>query len=117
MLSGKENKIMTCISSVCKQRDSVLITPKDLITTAMLNDVSENDLEAIMHDLENDGYFDLVYSERKGEKIYCITLLEKGRGYDRSKRLLKRSLLFKVGLSAALAVFSFLIGLLLKSVF
>ena len=46
-----------------------------------------------------------------------ITLTEKGKGYIRSVKEFRRNLLFRLCLSAALAVFSFVIGLILKAVF
>lgn len=117
MLTKTENRIMSAISDLCREKPSVLISPSDLIKIADAKGLTQDKLDCTLGDLASDGYFDLVFSDRRGEKVYCIILTEKGRGYTRSVKQMKRNLLFKIGLSAALAVFSFLIGLILKCVF
>ena len=117
MLSKSESKVILGVINACGKRDSVLISPFDLIKLCLIKDLSVERLDKILSDLNSDGYFDLVHSERHGERIYCITLLDKGKGYDRSVKVLRRSVLFRIGLSTALAVFSFLIGVILRRIF
>ena len=117
MLTKTENKVMRVIYSECKKKGALLITPTDLIKLTGNGGLTYTSLEKIMKDLYMDGYFDLVYSDRKGETVYCVTLTEKGKGYLRKITVMKRNLLFRLGLSAVLALFSFLIGILLKAIF
>ncbi len=117
MLSKNENKVMTALCTVCKDKDSTLISPMDLVNIVGDKGFTQTTLEQVMKDLNADGYFDLVYSDRRGEKVYCVTLLEKGKGYTRGVRVFKRNLLFRLGLTVALAIVSFLIGLILKAIF
>ena len=70
-----------------------------------------------MDDLYKDGYFDLIYSDRHGERVYCITLLNKGKAFFRGKKIFKRNLLFRVLVTLLLAVLSFITGLILKAIF
>ena len=117
MLSKKERKVMTFIFEEIKGKSSLLVSPHDTLNVLDLNGVTLSEFDKIVNALKMDGYLDLVYSDRRGEKIYCVSLTEKGKGYKRSVKVLKRTVLFRVGLSAALAVFSFLIGLVLKAIF
>ncbi len=117
MLSNKERKVLNCILNQLQDKNSLLISPSDLIKIVDVENLSISQLDKIMEALKMDGYFDLVYSDRHGERIYCIVLAEKGKGYNRSVKVLKRTLIFKVGVTVCLAVLSFLIGLILKKIF
>jgi DNA-binding MarR family transcriptional regulator len=117
MLNKTESKVMSVIYSSCSQRNSLLITPLDLKSLIGEGSLKEQELDKIVDDLYKDGYYDLVFSERRGEKVYCITLTEKGKGFNRNKKIMKRNILFRLTLSAGLALFSFIIGLILKAIF
>lgn len=117
MLNKVENKVMLAILSECKDRGALLISPLDLIKIVDLPTLSIKELDEIINALALDGYFDLVYSIRHDEKVYCITLLDKGKAYLRSGKIMRRNLLFRVGITALLAVVSFIIGVILKAIF
>jgi hypothetical protein len=115
MLSRLENRIMGAIYQRCKGTNAVLIEKNKLMPITGEN--SEDKLDKIVNDLYTDGFFDLVYTERQGEKVYCITLTEKGKGYPRESKLVKRTLMFKLVVSVGFAIFSFILGLILKAIF
>lgn len=117
MLTKTENKIMNYLFEVCKDKTSVLISPADLLAIVKEERFTLIDLENTVKDLSLDGYFDLIYSDRRGEPVYCITLLEKGKGFSRSKKVMRRNLAFRLGLTVSLAFLSFIIGLILKAIF
>ena len=117
MLNKTESKVMGLLFNQCKDKNGVLISPTDIIRIVNIADLNKNKLDKIINDLASDGYIDLVYSERHGENIYCITLTEKGRSISREKMVRRRYILFRIGLTCGLAVVSFLIGLLLKAIF
>jgi hypothetical protein len=112
-----ENKIMQVIYSFGQKKNPFLLTPNDIISMSGQKNVTKIELENILQNLAMDGYFDIIYSERNGDTVYCITLLTKGKAFSRSKKNFKRNLILRIVLSASLAVMSFLIGLLLKTVF
>lgn len=116
MLSKTENRVMAAIYAQCRDKKSLLISPADLLQLAGGN-ITLTEVEKIVADLATDGYFDLVYSDRHGETVYCLTLLERGMAYQREILQRRRNVIFRIGLSVALAVFSFIIGLILKAVF
>ncbi len=115
MLSKLENKVMGAIYARCKNNSAVLIEKNSLVSLA--GDNGEERLDKIVNDLYTDGFFDLVYTERQGEKVYCITLTEKGKGYPREAMLVKRTLMFKLVVTVGFAIFSFILGLILKAIF
>ena len=117
MLSRTENKVMEILIKCCENKQAVLISPTDLKNMVSIKNLTDSQLEKIINDLHVDGYFDLVYSDRRGEPVYCITILEKGKGYFRNLKVMQRTLLFRLAITVILAIISFLIGLVLKAIF
>ncbi len=118
MLTKNEDKIMFAVYSACKEKSCALLSPDDILTMAGVRGVVSYDaLDKILEALEYDDYFDLILSDRRGEKVYCITLHEKGQGYKRQKTIVKRNLEFKLAIAVGGALVSFVIGLILKAIF
>lgn len=117
MLSKVERKVMLTIYQKCQQKNPLLISPKDLKTIVCLPSASTAELQKIVENLSTDGYFDLIYTEKHGETLYLISLLKKGKAFLRTQKEFKRNIIFRVILSAGLAVMSFIIGLILKAIF
>ena len=116
MLNKAETRVMSALYEECKDKRSALVSPADLLRKAG-GEQTLSGVEKIVNDLAADGYFDLVYSDRRGETVYCVSLTEKGKGFPRSVKLMRRNLIFRLGLTVALAVLSFLVGLILKAIF
>ena len=116
MLSKKEDGVMKIIYTEGVKKKSFLISPLDIKSMSKIP-LSEREIDDILNDLKKDGYFDFIYSERHGESVYCITLLERGKGYDRDKMVRRRSLIYRLILTVGFAVISFIIGIILKLVF
>ena len=117
MLSKTENRVMGVLYERCREKNALLISPDDLIKCVGDKELTLTKLDKIVVDLGADGYFELVYSERSGERVYCLALTEKGKGYLRKKKLFRRNLIFRVALTSGLALLSFVIGLVLKAIF
>ena len=117
MLSKTENRVMSVLFSECKDKSALLISPTDLIKITGDKGLTQSKLDKIMSDLYMDGYFDLIYSDRRGETVYCITLTERGKGYMRGQKVMRRNLAFRLLLTVCLALLSFVIGLILKALF
>ena len=116
MLSKSERGVMKAIYKECKEKPA-LITPIDLLKLSGIEGLTVKQLENIMSSLYKDGYFDLIYSDRHGEPVYCITLKERGKAFEREAQVFKRNILFRLCLSAVFALISFVIGLILKNIF
>lgn len=118
MLTKQENQVMSTIYELCREKESCLISPSELINMLpeKLN-FDESKIKRILNSLELDDYFDIIYSDRKGEQIYCITLHTKGFAYKRTSQQVKRNLYLRVGLTIGFAVLSFIVGRILIKLF
>ena len=117
MLNKTENKVMCLLLELGNKKTTFLITPLDLLNMLAIKGLTTTNLEKIINALCVDGFIDLVYSDRHGEKVYCITLLEKGKCFRRNGEKIKRTLIFKLVVTVCFAFLSFLLGLILKAIF
>ena len=87
MLSKYENEVMSAVYSLCDGTDGCLISPIDILSILPAKrKISTEKLDDILNALKCDGYFDLIPSERKGEKMYVINLKESGFAYKRTAK-------------------------------
>ncbi len=118
MLNKKESEVMQAVFSLCKENGRCLVAPADLIKHLPAKEkCTEEKLEKILRALELDDYFEIISSDRKGEKMYVITLHPNGFAFKRSTVQMRRDMFFKVSWTIASAVIAFLVGLLLKKIF
>lgn len=108
---------MATIYKLSSDKKALLVSPVDIVKISAVKGLSVDGVEKVVTALSQDGYFDLVYSDRHGERVYCITLTEKGKGFRRDQLLIKRTVIFRLCLSVGLACLSFIIGLILKAIF
>ena len=118
MLNKQENEVMKAVYDMCDGKGSCLVSPLEIMSILPeKKGYAPEKIDAILRTLELDDYFDLIESERKGEKMYVITLHANGEAYDRTRLQVRRGIAFKIGLSVAGAVVTFVVGLILKSIF
>ena len=118
MLNRQENEVMRTVYTVCVEKGICLISPAEFL--ALLpkrKKYTEEQLDKILSALAMDDYFELLSSERKGEKMYVISLRAGGCAYPRYSLQEKRGLALKLGWAIASAVIAFLVGVLLKRIF
>lgn len=118
MLNREENEIMRAVYELCGGKGCCLVSPYDLMSLLPAGrGYTAERVDKLLRSLELDDYFDLLGSDRKGERMYVITLHAKGEAYPRERLQMRRGIAFKIGLSAAGAVIAFLVGLLLRLAF
>ena len=117
MLNRQENEVMRAVYAMCDGKESCLVSPLELVGILPDRKYTPEKVEAILRSLELDDYFDLIESDRKGERMFVITLHANGFAYKRTAQQMKRSIAFKIGLSVAGAVVTFVVGLILKGIF
>lgn len=116
MLSKNENEVMSAVYSLCDGTEGCLVSSLDIISVLPSNKrVKPEELEDILIALQCDGYFDLIRSERKGEKMYVINLKENGFAWKRTSKQKQRDVTFKIFLAFLGALATFVFGLILKS--
>ena len=117
VLTKRESEVMRAVYALCRE-GVCLVSPTELLARLPARGKwSQDSLEKVLTALSLDNYFDLLSSERKGEKMYVITLREGGRAYPRNAQQFRRDLFLKLGLAVASAVIAFLVGLILKWIF
>ena len=118
MLTRCEDEIMRAVYDLCDGTDSCLISPAEILSLLPAKrQYSYDKLDAILRDLMHDGYFDMIPSERKGEKMYVINLKEAGFSYKRTVMQRRRDVVFRVTLAFIGAHSTFIFGLIIKSIF
>ena len=118
MLNKKESEVMNAVYEISAGKNVCLVSPAELL--AMLSPrgkYTEEILEKILDALALDNYFELLSSERKGEKMYVISLRANGYAYKRGYIQMKRDVALKIFWAVASAIIAFLVGLLLKWIF
>lgn len=109
---------MQAVYSLCDGSDGCLISGLDILSVLPSN--KKYNLERIddtLNALHLDGYFDLITSERKGEKMYVISLKENGMSFQREAKQKQRDVAFRIFLAMVGALATFLFGLILNAIF
>lgn len=118
MLSRRENLVMSAVYELCDGTDCCLISRSDILALLPKKaNFTGSGLDDMLFALHVDGYFDLITSERKGERMYVITLKESGFAYGRTKAQRRRDVAFKIALAFIGAVATFVFGLILRGIF
>jgi len=106
-LFNKSNKTGSCLFTL--QEIIVSLSHKKKFT--------ETKLKEIIFSLQQDDYFDIIYTDRQGESVMVLSLHSKGRGYLREKIQDSRQTKYKLFFAFLGAVFSFIIGRIFYLIF
>ena len=109
---------MRTVYDLCHEKGVCLVSPSEIL--ALLpprKRYTEEQVEGILHELALDDYFELLSSERKGEKMYVISLRTNGYAFKRGYVQMRRDAAVKILWAVASAVVAFLVGLILKRIF
>ena len=109
---------MEAVYTLCQGKGVCLIAPAEIL--ALLSPrkkYTEEQVEKVLGELALDDYFELLASERKGERMYVISLKPHGCAFKRSFAQLKRDAALKIFWAVVSAVVAFLVGVLLKRIF
>lgn len=118
MLSKKEKMTMQYIFEKCKEKSSVLLTPEELCNNLSPKfDVQCIEMDEIINNLVLENYITMILSDKKGKPIYCISLDKKGESFERDIENSKKGTIKLIVRTIALAVLSFVVGLILKAIF
>ena len=118
MLNKRETEIMNRVYELCHEKGVCLISPAELLS--MLpprKNYTEEQVEGILNELALDDYFELLSSERKGEKMYVISLRANGYAFKRCFAQMRRDAMSKIFWAVASAVLAFFVGVVLKRIF
>ncbi len=115
-LSKRENAVMGAVFRLSEGKERFLVSPYELMAVLppRLN-FDEERLFRILRALELDGYFDLIESERKGERVFVVHMKGAGLSFRRSDSLRKRRIYYKIAVTVLCGILSALVGVLVKS--
>lgn len=118
MLNRRETEIMNAVYTLCHEKGVCLISPTELLALLPTRKKpTEEQLEKVLGELALDDYFELLSSERKGEKMYVISLRANGYAFKRYFAQMRRDAAVKIFWAVASAVVAFLVGVILKRIF
>ena len=118
MLNKRETEIMNTVYELCHEKGVCLVSPTELLSMLpQEKNYTEERLEGILNELALDDYFELLSSERKGEKMYVISLRANGYAFKRCFAQMRRDAMAKIFWAITSAVLAFLVGLVLKRIF
>ena len=113
-----ENDVMSAVYCLCDGTDGCLISPLDIMSILPVGrKYSVQRLDDALYALQTDGYLDVISSERKGEKMYVISLKESGLAYKRNQRQKRMDVINKIALAFVGAFATFIFVLILKAIF
>ncbi len=109
---------MDAVYNLCHDKGVCLISPTEIIDNlSPRRKYTEEQIESVLHELALDDYFELLSSERKGEKMYVISLKTNGYAFKRAFAQMRRDAVVKIFWAVASAVVAFIVGLILKRIF
>lgn len=106
VLTKKEKAVMYYVFNEAVKSDGVcLIRPVDILQNLSFDlDFEANELDSTLKALELDDFFDVTYSDKKGEFFYCINLHHKGLAFLRVENAFRSSLKFKIFITVLMAL-------------
>lgn len=118
MLNKRETEVMNAIYALCHEKGVCLVAPSEILSLLpKRRKYNEEILENVLQALSLDDYFELLSSERKGEKMYVISLRANGLAFKRYFAQMRRDAAMKIFWAITSAVVAFLVGLILKRIF
>ena len=79
--------------------------------------VNSIEIQVLLDGLSQENYINVVNSDKNGELIYCITILPKGRAFNREEKNIKKTWSMNIIRTLILAIISFIVTLILKAIF
>ena len=112
-LDRKENEVMRALLTLSAGKARYLASPDEGLAL-MRGKCDEEGLERTLASLAQDGYFDYIATDRKGEKTYVVELRPKGTAFVRSAHTDRRRFILRLAAAALCGLASALLGLLVK---
>ena len=118
MLTRCDKDVMSAIYCLCDGADGCLISPVDILSVMpSKRKYSADRVDDALNTLKADGYLDVICSERKGEKMYVISLKENGLNFKQNAKKKRQDILYKIFLALVGATATFIFGAILKAIF
>ncbi len=119
MLNKKEVAVMRCVYEACKRHNDGAIISDEVIIQSCPEKykLTEINVDAILKQLEYDGYFECTKSDKDGKIVNVIELKQKGKAFKREliqrRRELINTFFWRIVFAALGAVVALLVNKLL----
>ncbi len=118
MLNKNEKRIMNVLLNLCKNNNTCLTSHDDIVKRLKSKEyLTRKEVDDILEKLSLEGYIDCTLTDNRGKRGYCVTVLKKGAGFTREEKDKNKILWGRIGITVALAILSFAVTLILKSIF
>ncbi len=118
MLNKKEIAVMKCIFGLCENNNgSCIVSDARIIESCAKHRLDENAVDVILKQLEYDGYFENVKSDKNGKIVNVVTLKQKGKAFKREVVQRRRELLNTAVWRMVFAGLGAVVALMVNSVF
>lgn len=113
-----EKDVMSAVYCLCDGTDGCLISPLDILNLLPRHKrYTLEKVESTLLSLQKGDYLDLIFSERKGERMYVLSLKANGVAYKNRYTQKRKELTNKI-LTAFIGAFAtFIFGVILKAIF
>lgn len=119
MLNKKTKALMKVIYAKAIEKDGVcLVSQIDLLSGIPYRiEFKKEDLDPSIKSLSNEGYFEMIETQKRGEKYYCITLKQAGYDFSRQIAAEKRAINLKIILTVSGVIAAFILKKILEAIF
>lgn len=118
MLSRYEHRVMNAVFALCDGENGCLVSPLDIMSIMPTDKSNSTErVENALDALQMGGYVDVITSERRGERMYVISLKADGMEKIRSAKRRRRDIAYKIFLAFIGAFATFIFTLLIKAIF
>lgn len=117
MLNKIDKKVMNYIYQKSANKGTCLISPQELISSLDEIVISPEQLKETLNHLQLDNYLEYVISNTKGKQMYCFNLKQKGEAFLREQENIKKTNTKLIIRTVLLAILSFIVGFVLKTIF
>ncbi len=118
MSNKRQRAVLKVVVDNCLNGDTCLMTNETIVAFCMQRKlVNLSNVKEVIKSLQLDGYIEVVYSSRKGEEIYCITLTSKGKNFKGEYKREIQSIKNRLLITILCACVSFIVGRILIALF
>lgn len=119
MLNKKTKALMKVVYNKAIIKEGVcLVSQLELLQNIPYKlEFHKEDLDPCLKALANEGYFEMIETEKNGDKYYCVTLLQAGYDFSRQIAAEKRAIKMKVILTVGGVIAAFILKQILEAIF
>lgn len=113
-----ENDVMRAVYCLCDGTDSCLVSPYDILNVLpRRREYTAEKVEGALLSLKAGDFIDLIFSNRKGEKMYVLSLKANGQAFKSRYAQKRKEFCNKILTAFVGALATFIFGLILKAIF